>query len=56
MTQLNKILLKILSGTSDNNIAFEDLKVLLKRLGFTERIKGSHHIFYKDKVDEIINL
>ncbi len=25
-------------------------------LGFNCRIKGSHHIFYKDGIDEIINL
>jgi len=29
---------------------------LLKRLGFQERIKGSHHIFYRDGVAEILNL
>ena len=29
---------------------------LLLKFGFTERIKGSHHIFYKEAVDEIINL
>jgi len=29
---------------------------LLKRLGFQERIKGSHHIFFRDGVAEILNL
>jgi len=29
---------------------------LLKRLGFDERIKGDHHIFTKDGVEEILNL
>jgi hypothetical protein len=29
---------------------------LLKRLGFKERIKGDHHIFTKDDVEEILNL
>lgn len=56
MTQLRKLLIKILSGTSDNNINFEELRILLKRFGFIERIKGSHHIFYKEKVEEIINI
>jgi len=28
----------------------------LKHTGFKERIKGSHHIFTKDGVEEIINL
>jgi len=28
----------------------------LKRVGFNERIRGSHHIFVKDGVEEILNL
>jgi hypothetical protein len=28
----------------------------LNELGFSERIKGSHHIFFRDGVDEIINV
>ncbi|HMV26596.1 MAG TPA: type II toxin-antitoxin system HicA family toxin [bacterium] len=56
MSKLEKILLTVLRGTSDTNIDFEDLRKLLHTLGFSERIKGSHHIFYKDGVVEIINL
>ena len=33
-----------------------DLRALLLRLGFDERIKGSHHIFTRDGVAEILNL
>jgi predicted RNA binding protein YcfA (HicA-like mRNA interferase family) len=29
---------------------------LLKKLGFEERIKGSHHIFTKEGIEEIINI
>jgi predicted RNA binding protein YcfA (HicA-like mRNA interferase family) len=29
---------------------------LLKRFGFRERVKGSHHIFSRDGVSEILNL
>ena len=29
---------------------------VLERLGFDKRIKGSHHIFFKSGVEEIINL
>ena len=29
---------------------------LLIRLGFDERIRGSHHIFTKEGVEEILNL
>jgi hypothetical protein len=28
----------------------------LSRLGFSERIKGDHHIFTRENVEEIINL
>jgi len=38
------------------NIPFEALCTLLMRLGFDERIKGDHHIFAKDGVEEILNL
>jgi hypothetical protein len=29
---------------------------LLRRLGFDERIRGSHHIFSREGVEEILNL
>ena len=56
MGKHEKLLLKILSGTSDANIQFEDLCSLLKHLGFDMRIKGSHHMFRKEAVIEKINL
>ena len=56
MSNQQKILLKVLQGTSDANIPFTDLVHLLNFLGFQERIKGSHHIFVKDEISEIINL
>lgn len=42
-----KILQRILSGTADANIPFEDVVHLLTELGFKLRVKGSHHIFTK---------
>ena len=56
MGKYEKLLQRILSGTSDNNIKFAELRQLLKRLNFSERIKGDHHIFTKDNIEEIINL
>ena len=50
------MLSQILQGTSDANISFEDLCNLLKKLGFDERIRGSHHIFRKEGIIEKINL
>jgi predicted RNA binding protein YcfA (HicA-like mRNA interferase family) len=56
MSKFDKLILKLLSGTSDNNFDFDNLVSLLERFGFSVRIKGSHHIFFKEGVDEIINL
>jgi len=56
MSQRDKILVKILLGHSDANIPFDQLCQLLRSLGFDERIRGSHHIFSKDGVEEILNL
>jgi len=51
-----KIIDKVLSGLSDQNIRFEDLRKLLLSLGFDERIKGDHHILTKPDIIEIINI
>jgi hypothetical protein len=56
MSQSDRLLLRILRGISDANIPFEGLCQLLRRLGFDERIRGSHHIFTKEGVEEILNL
>ncbi len=56
MSKISKIEIQILSGRSDANIDFTDLCRLLNKFGFDERIKGSHHIFTKDGVEEIINI
>ena len=56
MGKHDKLLLKILKGRSDANIAFEDLRKLLLKLGFEERKRGSHYIFRKEGVEEKINI
>ena len=56
MNKFEKLLLKILWGQNDANIDFLELKGLLFKLGFKERIKGSHHIYSKDNIEEIINI
>ena len=50
------MLLQVLQGTADANIRFEDLRSLLVSFGFTERVRGDHHIFAKPGVAEILNL
>ena len=56
MGRLEKFLTKVLSGRSDNNISFKDLCGLLRHFGFEERKKGSHHVFFKKDVIEILNI
>jgi hypothetical protein len=47
---------RILRGSSDAGVRFDDLCHLLIRLGFEERVRGSHHVFRKSGVEERINL
>jgi hypothetical protein len=47
---------KLLRGTADTNISFDGLCHLLEHLGFTQRIRGIHHIFFREGIEEIINL
>jgi predicted RNA binding protein YcfA (HicA-like mRNA interferase family) len=56
MGRHEKLLLQILRGTSDANVGFESLCSTLKWLGFQEHIRGSHHIFTREGVAEILNL
>ena len=57
MTRHAKLLARLLSGTADRAFRFDDLCALLRRLGFDERQRGgSHHIFSRDGVPEILNL
>ena len=56
MTEHDKLLFRVLRGASDTNIPFEGMRSLLRSLGFQERIRGSHHIFTKEGVEEILNL
>jgi hypothetical protein len=56
MPKHDKLIEKILSGTSDSNISFKELCSMLIAFGFDERIKGSHHIFSRLGIEEIINI
>ena len=56
MARTDKVLEQVLRGSSDANIRFADLRSLLLRLGFGERVRASHHIFWKEGVEEILNL
>ena len=56
MTAFRKVLDRVLRGTSDASIDFDQLCDLLKRLGFEERTHGDHHIFARHGIFEILNL
>ncbi len=56
MGKAKKIYRQILTGRSDQNISFQDLRLLLTRLGFVERVRGGHHIDTKAAIEEIINI
>jgi hypothetical protein len=56
MGKYDKLLIQILRGASDANIPFDGLCGLMRNLVFDARIRGSHHIFTKEGIEEIINL
>jgi hypothetical protein len=56
MGNWDKLLDRVLRGTSDANISFDDLCGLLERLGFERRTRGSHNVFRRPGVAEKPNL
>ena len=52
----DKLLRKILSGRSDANVDFHELRSLLLHLGLNERVRGSHHIFFREDIKSFLNL
>ena len=52
----DKTLRQVLSGASDAGIRFDELCALLQRIGFEMRTKGSHHVFRRKGIEEMINL
>lgn len=56
MSKFQKLLEKVLSGQSDANISFDELRQLLLRLGFDERTRGSHYVFRKEGIEEQPNI
>ncbi|MBF0539358.1 MAG: type II toxin-antitoxin system HicA family toxin [Nitrospirae bacterium] len=56
MAKFKKLISQILSGTSDANISFNKIREIMEYLGFKERIKGSHHIYSRNDIEEILNI
>jgi hypothetical protein len=56
MGKAEKTLSLVLRGTSDANVLFQELFSLLRKVGFSERVRGDHFIYTKEGVEEILNL
>jgi hypothetical protein len=56
MGKHEKLYEQIMLRRSDANVPFDQLCAFLKRLGFAERIRGDHHIFTMEGMEEILNL
>ncbi len=57
MSKAEKLAAKILSGRSDKSFSFDDLCYVIERAGFHLRSgKGSHRIYYKEGIVEIVNV
>jgi len=56
MNKHQKLLDHILMKKGDDSVSFNALSKMLVQYGFQVRIKGDHHIFTRDGLDEIINL
>jgi hypothetical protein len=56
MGRYEELRLRILQGKSDANVGFDELVRMLGWLGFEERTRGSHHIFRRQGVRELLNL
>jgi len=56
MSRAEKTLELVISGHSDANIRFPDMKNMLLRMGFRMRVRGSHHHFSKENFEPSLQL
>jgi len=56
MKKKNKHLGPIMSGKQDKNTLFAELCRALETMGFDLRVNGSHHIYTKEGIPEILNV
>lgn len=53
--KINKLLQKALA--SPNNLRFTEARILAEGYGFRlSRVKGSHHVFVQNEIQELVNL
>jgi predicted RNA binding protein YcfA (HicA-like mRNA interferase family) len=53
MTKLQKLIDKILEG---RDVSYEEAEKILLQLGFKVRVKGSHHVFFKDSYAKNVSI
>ncbi len=56
MTRHDWRLQQLLFGRNDASFRFHDLRAVLLGLGFRERIRGSHHVFTRAGIPELLTL
>jgi len=56
MDKVGFIEINIKGSKGNLDFDFSDLVTLMKQLGFQHRVKGSHNIFYRNLIVEIINI
>ncbi len=56
MSRYRKLIERIIAGRSASAIRFQEVCSLLRHLRFEERVRGSHHIFSRSGIAEILNL
>ena len=47
---------RVLGGSADANLEFDDVIALLTALGFRHRVRGSHHVMFKANVARPLTL
>jgi hypothetical protein len=56
MSKWKKTLTKVMSGRADSNIRYDDLCLLLRRLGYTPSQAGGSHRVFRFEGRDFINL
>lgn len=56
VSRTSKLFERIVAGVWLQSVRFDDLCKLLSALGFQERTRGSHRIFTRDGIAEIVNV
>ena len=56
VARIDKLWNRLQSRFVERNFDFDDLRAILLSLGFDERVRGSHHIFARPGIAEIVNL